>query len=505
MLRKIILENFMSHGRTEIELADGLTVLTGPNNCGKSAVVAALQILATNGRTTHVTRHGEKTCRITVETDDGHTVVWERKGTTVKYTLDGEDIHRLGGSVPHQLHDLLRLDRVEADTGKSTHEYDIHFGEQKSPVFLLGETGSRAASFFASSTDASRLVEMQHRHRSNVADQKKQVRRLAEEKENNEQRLITFAPLEVIAKSVSKAQSIAADIESNEKRIETLRDLAGRLGSVTESKNQRSREQEWLSKIDQTKTTPYSLQNDADQHDQLNRLIERTSNVEQRTERLRQQNSIFGTLQPTPEFQPAKRCKSLIGQAKTLTKRIHRDQTAQQALSQLESPPPVQDVKSLHSLLRRIRELAAKQVAAAKTIGVVGNLTGPPNVNTTSRLQTTIVLLRSKSSQICGGLTAAKTFDRLKPADDPVSSVTLTTTIECLRSNASSVALAKRSAIAAIKAIEACEAELRAFVAENPTCQTCGASIDPETLMSVSHGVHHHQGKDSVSRGSVDG
>ncbi len=45
MLRRIILESFMSHAHTVIDLADGLTVLTGPNNCGKSAVVAALRIL----------------------------------------------------------------------------------------------------------------------------------------------------------------------------------------------------------------------------------------------------------------------------------------------------------------------------------------------------------------------------------------------------------------------------------------------------------------------------
>ena len=37
-------------------------------------------------------RHGAKCCRITVETDDGHTICWERKKTTVKYTLDGEDM-----------------------------------------------------------------------------------------------------------------------------------------------------------------------------------------------------------------------------------------------------------------------------------------------------------------------------------------------------------------------------------------------------------------------------
>ena len=48
MITRIELTNFMSHAHTVIEPAPGLTVLVGPNNCGKSAVVAALQIICQN-------------------------------------------------------------------------------------------------------------------------------------------------------------------------------------------------------------------------------------------------------------------------------------------------------------------------------------------------------------------------------------------------------------------------------------------------------------------------
>ena len=215
----------MSHGRTEIDLADGLTVLTGPNNCGKSAVVAALQILATNGRSTHVLRHGAKSCRVIVETDDGHTICWERKKKTVKYTIDGEDIHRVGTSVPESLHDMLRLDRVETESGKTRNEYDIHFGEQKSPIFLLGETGSRAASFFASSSDASRLVEMQHLHRQKLREQRSEVKRLNAKSENNNARLKCLAPIEEIADRVANADSIQQTIATSDERIKKLREI----------------------------------------------------------------------------------------------------------------------------------------------------------------------------------------------------------------------------------------------------------------------------------------
>ena len=42
MQRKIVLSNFMAHAQTELNLVDGLTVLVGPNNIGKSTVAVAL-------------------------------------------------------------------------------------------------------------------------------------------------------------------------------------------------------------------------------------------------------------------------------------------------------------------------------------------------------------------------------------------------------------------------------------------------------------------------------
>ena len=179
MIRKIILQNFMSNHHTVIEPADGLTVLVGENNCGKSAVVAALQILCHNTSGDYMVRHGEKECRIIVETDEGHVVEWKRKNGTVSYTLNGKPIHRLRGSVPDDLHKLLRVPKVYPQDGGDP--FDIHFGEQKKPVFLLDESGSRAAKFFASSSDAEALIKMQILHRKNVRDASQRSNQLQKE------------------------------------------------------------------------------------------------------------------------------------------------------------------------------------------------------------------------------------------------------------------------------------------------------------------------------------
>src|SRR5205085_532488 len=150
MIKRIQLENFMSHARTEIEPAPGLTVLLGPNNCGKSAVVSALQTLAQNTAGDFMIRHGQKEARVTVETDDGHALTWRRKGASVSYVIDGTEIGRLNRDVPENLHEHLKLPPVKSPGDGE--EFDVHFAEQKSPIFLLDEAESRAAMFFSASS-----------------------------------------------------------------------------------------------------------------------------------------------------------------------------------------------------------------------------------------------------------------------------------------------------------------------------------------------------------------
>ena len=96
MIRRIQLKNFMSHTDSVIEPCDRLTVLVGPNNCGKSAVVAALQALCRNERgSAFVLRHGQREAVVQLDLDDQHTVEWRRtKSGAVTYTVDGREIPR---------------------------------------------------------------------------------------------------------------------------------------------------------------------------------------------------------------------------------------------------------------------------------------------------------------------------------------------------------------------------------------------------------------------------
>lgn len=222
----------MSHSRTVMEPAvkasgGGLTVLVGPNNCGKSAVVSALQTLAYNASGDYMVRHGERDTRVIVETDDGHVLAWRRSRDSVSYEIDGRSVHRVGRGVPDDLHDLLRLPRVS-----SAEEYgegfDVHFGTQKEPIFLLDSSERKAAVFFASSSDAALLMQMQEKHREKVKEREGEKKRLEGRMESLRESLDALD-------SVTDLSAKVAAVEGEYQRLVELEDSRRRLGEDIEA------------------------------------------------------------------------------------------------------------------------------------------------------------------------------------------------------------------------------------------------------------------------------
>ena len=172
----------MAHKATSIELSPGVTVITGPNNIGKSAVVEAIRYLVYNPSPKNVIRHGAKKAVVCLELDSGEIITWQRQDKNASYTIqqpgqEPEAYHKFGRDVPDDVRSLLRLELVETDTGK----LDIHLGNQREPIFLLDRPGSHAAGFFAASSEADYLLKMQQALKSRIDQANRDKKRLSQE------------------------------------------------------------------------------------------------------------------------------------------------------------------------------------------------------------------------------------------------------------------------------------------------------------------------------------
>lgn len=236
MIERILLENFMAHARTELTLGPGLTVLVGPNNSGKSAVVEALRCLATNPAPRHCIRHGAKEARVEVRLSDGTRVAWVRRKAYALYEIyrpgQGEPqvYAKFGRKPPQDVLDALRLDLVAIETGD---EIDVHLGNQREPIFLLNQPPSAAAAFFAASSESAHLLAMQNALKRRVLEARRDEAGLAARLEALESELDRLTPLPGIALRLDAARAgeealgrLAAQVPALETALARLRDVA---------------------------------------------------------------------------------------------------------------------------------------------------------------------------------------------------------------------------------------------------------------------------------------
>jgi exonuclease SbcC len=134
---KVRVRNFQSVEDGEI-LIDGLTVLTGTNNTGKSAFFRALRGAFTNTRGHAFVRHGKGHCTVDVAFDDAKTLTWKKGKGVNTYIVNGDELAKVGHGVPPEAR-VFGIDSVVA--GKT--ELWPQIAPQITGVsFLLHETGS---------------------------------------------------------------------------------------------------------------------------------------------------------------------------------------------------------------------------------------------------------------------------------------------------------------------------------------------------------------------------
>ncbi len=411
MIRRITLQNYMSHSNTVIEPAGGLTVLVGPNNCGKSAVVSALETLCNNAPGAFMVRHEEKEARVTVETDDGHTFVWKRRGNAVSYIIDGRDIHRVGRGVPEDLHKLLRLPKVDA--GENGEPFDIHFGTQKSPIFLLNEPESRAALFFASSSDAAILLEMQKRHRNKVKERKSDHKRLKAEVEKLDAELATLEPLKTLAESMTQAEDQHQELEELQDQIELLKKEGESLYSHSMKHDRQAREYELLAPL---KPTPH-LADIAS----INLLIVALLDAERDLRWETARSCALETLASPPELADVSSLASTLRSLAPAEQGVIRWSGCWKCVEDLQTPPALYDAEKLESIRLLIRALVETERELEKERAcslALESVAPPPDLEDVTALSDTVRSLAGAEqnfSRWSGHSTAAKAL-RTPPA-----------------------------------------------------------------------------------------
>lgn len=338
----------MTHVRTVIEPADGLTILTGPNNCGKSAVVLALQCLNTNDKSNKFIRHGQKEAKVTVETSEGSRICFTRAQNFATYQINEREISRTRR--PEDLDEHLRCALVTGGETRNV-QFDLHFADQKNPIFLVGGKGADAATFFAASSDAGYLLEMQKLLATKTFDARGDKRRAEERVSNLEKQAAAFTSLAETEQRVRNVEEAHHDLLEVRNRVSALRSLIAKLDETEVIGNELAAQTKALSNIEGVPPQSDSMA--------LRRLVGDLNRLEQERETSKTQSDSLAKLREAPMLANPLPLSAHIAAVKGRMKQVTLLGPKIDAVSRMQAPPILADTNPLAYIVAQIQKVNA--------------------------------------------------------------------------------------------------------------------------------------------------
>lgn len=131
---QLSVKNFQSWASATINI-DGLTVLVGPSNLGKSSLFRALKgVLRNEIPDGFIRNNQDDPLEIELEVDGHHIKASRKRGSSTKYILDGKTYTSLGGKVPEEIENLKYGEMKIGD-----YKVDPIFAKQNKAQFLIDD------------------------------------------------------------------------------------------------------------------------------------------------------------------------------------------------------------------------------------------------------------------------------------------------------------------------------------------------------------------------------
>lgn len=204
MLERIEIKNYQSLSDIVIEPGK-FTAIIGESNCGKSALIRALESMITNsavcGADWSCLPAGSNKTHISM-TLDGHMVEWIKGKNINNYAVDGELLKNVGRGCPDEVTHFLQMSEISIDGSK----FLVNFDRQFDLPFLCDASGSMVAKILGEITNVNLLIA---------------ANKEANKEKTNKNKLKLIREKDLIALREDKEQY--AQLESKRKFLEVLK------------------------------------------------------------------------------------------------------------------------------------------------------------------------------------------------------------------------------------------------------------------------------------------
>lgn len=225
-ISEIKIKNFQSIRRANIHLGS-LTAIVGPSSSGKSAFIRAVRLVCENARGSDFISRGQTKCVVSLQLEDGTSVVLEKGKDSSYLLLDPKSgaesrFTKLGGSVPPEVSKALDIDPL------------LSFSSQYDGPFLLTMSPGEAARALGAASGADLLLEASREAKRQSQALSKSSQRVSKALEEARAKAGTYSGLKTRLEASQRATEAIQVAEQTAVKLSELRSLIDALSSSQE-------------------------------------------------------------------------------------------------------------------------------------------------------------------------------------------------------------------------------------------------------------------------------
>lgn len=363
-IKNVRMINFQNHRETYYELTDGLNIITGSSDNGKTACARALNFALNNIHSGDIIMHGQKNCIVELEFFDG--AIFRRiKGVENRVEFKNPNdkdftvYKSFGTKYPDEVLRFLGFPPLSKALGP------LNYSDQHNKNFLIDQSPSALPTIISTLIGVDDLEEASKNLFSVVGEQSKEITKLQKEISDLETKLEEdFKTLDDDRANHDNIEKIITDIDEKQNVIDNIKSLSDNLIEVSNRGKKCKADLDhnikiidaisgYVNKIETSYNELESINN------LYNPLLEKSKKIQSYTNEINQYNKIvnedFEKLISDSEFYLSEindiqaLMNSLINQQELITSKKNQISKIQENIVELNS--------SLETTLNEIKEL----------------------------------------------------------------------------------------------------------------------------------------------------
>lgn len=223
----IEIENFQSHSHTKLEFDEGVNVIIGPSDSGKTAVIRAMKWIFFNEPSgTDIIKKGETSAKVTLKLNTGFKIIRGRDKSKNYYEIIAEDdetqrFEGFGLNVPQEIIDITGINKIDLGNMKLS----LNIAEQLESPFLITDSPSIKANALGKLAGVDVIDKALGNLSKDIFEINSDRKSIEKEIKNQENILESFNYLDDDKIKIERLENIFKQVDEYKSKLNLLSDL----------------------------------------------------------------------------------------------------------------------------------------------------------------------------------------------------------------------------------------------------------------------------------------